>query len=111
MQQRNVCITAVDGQTGFLITELLMTDPNFSRKADSITGLSLHPTSAKCKELTKMGGTIVPHKPGKMRDMVKTLKESGADTICFMFQPPLAPSARPESTHFHPCGRYRIFGP
>ena len=45
MQHRNVCITAVDGQTGFLIAELLMINPNFSKKVNSVTGLSLHPTS------------------------------------------------------------------
>ena len=81
---RNVCITAVDGQTGFLIAELLLTDPTFSKKVDSVTGLSLHPNSPKCKELTKLGANIVPHKPGKEREMVKTLKETGCDAICLI---------------------------
>lgn len=84
MQHRNVCITAVDGQTGFLVAELLLTDPTFSKKVDSVTGLSLHPNSPKCKELTKLGAKIVPHKPGKEREMVKSLKETGADTICLI---------------------------
>ncbi|KAG0647678.1 hypothetical protein D0Z07_6497 [Hyphodiscus hymeniophilus] len=79
---RNICISAVDGQTGFLIAELFLTDPKFSTKVDSVCGLSLHPTSAKCKEIQKLGGIIIPHKPGKVKDMVKTLKESGADTLC-----------------------------
>ena len=84
MKHRNVCITAVDGQTGFLIVELLMIYPNCSKKGNSVTGLSLHPTSAKWKELTKMGVRIVPHKPAKMRDMTKTLNETGADTMCLI---------------------------
>lgn len=81
---RNICITAVDGQTGYLIAELLLTDSTFSKKIDSVTGLSLHATSSKCKELTKLGAKIVPHKPGKVREMVKTLKETGCDTICLI---------------------------
>lgn len=84
MQHRNVCITAVDGQTGFLIAELLLTDPTFSKKVDSVAGLSLHPSSPKSKELTKLGAKIIPHKPGKVRQMVKTLKETGCDTICLI---------------------------
>ncbi|CZT47616.1 uncharacterized protein RSE6_08198 [Rhynchosporium secalis] len=77
---RNVCISAIDGQTGFLIAELLLTDRKF--KVDSVCGLTLHPTSAKCKELQKLGVTIIPHKSGKVKDMAATLKESGADALC-----------------------------
>jgi len=79
---RNICISAVDGQTGFLIAELLVSNPQFSNKVDSVNGLSLHPHSAKCKELEKLGVQIIPHKPGRVRDMVNTLKGSKADTIC-----------------------------
>jgi len=81
---RNVCISAVDGQTGFLIAELLVTDQKFSSKVDSVCGLTLHPTSAKCKELQKLGVNIIPHKPGKVKDMAATLKESKADTLCII---------------------------
>lgn len=81
---RKVCISAVDGQTGFLIAELLLTSPDFSNKVDAVVGLALHPHSPKCKELEKLGATIIPHKPGKEREMVKTLKESGADTVCLI---------------------------
>lgn len=81
---RNVCISSIDGQTGFLIADLLLTDRKFSSKIDSICGLSLHPSSASCKELQKLGVTIIPHKPGKVKDMVATLKESGADTLCII---------------------------
>ncbi len=81
---RNVCISAVDGQTGFLIAELLLTDQKFSSKVDSVCGLTLHPTSAKCKELQKLGVTIIPHKPGKVKETATTLKESGADALCII---------------------------
>lgn len=81
---RNVCISAVDGQTGYLIAELLTTDQKFSSKVNSVCGLSLHPTSAKCKELQKLGVTIIPHKHGKVKDMAATLKESGADALCII---------------------------
>lgn len=81
---RKVCITAVDGHTGYLIAELLLTDEAFSKKVDSVTGLSLKPHDAACKELTKLGVKIVPHKPGKMRDMVNTLKNTKVDTLCLI---------------------------
>lgn len=84
MMHRNICITAADGQTGYLIAELLLSDSTFSSKIDSVTGLSLHSSSPKCKELTKLGAKIVPHKPGRVREMVKTLKETGCDTICLI---------------------------
>jgi len=79
-----VCISAVDGQTGYLIAELLLTDGKFSGKIDSVSGLSLHHTSAKCKELQKLGATIIPHKFGKVKDMVSTLKQAGIDTLCIV---------------------------
>jgi len=81
---RNVCISAIDGQTGFLIAELLLTDRTFSSKVDSVCGLTLHPSSAKCKELQKLGVTIIPHKPGKVKDMAAILNESGADSLCII---------------------------
>lgn len=66
-----------------MIAELL-TDRKFSSKVDSVCGLTLHPTSAKCKELQKLGVTIIPHKPGKVKDMAATLKGSGADALCII---------------------------
>jgi nucleoside-diphosphate-sugar epimerase len=84
MSPRNICVTAVDGQTGYLIAELLLTNPIFSKKIDSVTGLSRHPTSAKCKALIKLGAKIVTHKPNKAREMVKTLKETDCDTLCLI---------------------------
>lgn len=79
---RNVCITAVDGHTGFLIAELLLTNPDFSKKVDSVVGLSLHPKSPRAKELHGMGVNVVTHSPGRVRQMTKTLKDTGCDTIC-----------------------------
>jgi uncharacterized protein YbjT (DUF2867 family) len=81
---RNICITAGDGHTGFLIAELLLTDDTFSKKLTSVSVLSLHPTSARAKELGHMGATIIPHHPGRERAMVQTLKQSGCDTVCLI---------------------------
>jgi hypothetical protein len=81
---RKVCITAAEGNTGFLIAELLLTNHKFKSKIDSVVCLTMHPGAAKVKELGKLGATIVPHKPGSMREMVKTLKAAGADTICLV---------------------------
>jgi len=81
---RNVCITAVDGNTGFAIAELLLTNSDFKNKIDSVSGLTQHPSASKAKELGKLGAHIVAHKPGRERDMVKTLKDLGCDTICLI---------------------------
>jgi hypothetical protein len=79
---RKLCITAVDGQTGYLVAELLLTNPKFSGRIDSIVGLSLHPQSPKCKALAKLGMEIVHHIPGAERKMVTALKNTGVDAIC-----------------------------
>ncbi|KAF2748708.1 NAD(P)-binding protein [Sporormia fimetaria CBS 119925] len=81
---RNICITAADGHTGFLIAELILTDDNFKSKVDSVSVLSLNPNSQRAKELAQMGAKVIPHKPGRMRDMVNTLKQSGCDTMCLI---------------------------
>lgn len=81
---RNVCITAADGQTGFLIAELLLTDSKFKSSIDSVSALTLHPSSAKVKELQKLGAVIVPHKPGRVKEVIKTLKDTKCDTICLI---------------------------
>jgi hypothetical protein len=86
---RNLCITAVDGQTGYLIAELLLTGGQFSNKIKSITGLSLDPQSPKCKALAKLGVDIVHHVPGTEKKMVDILKKCGVDTICVI--PPTHP--------------------
>jgi hypothetical protein len=81
---RKVCISAVEGNTGFLIAELLLANPDFKNKVDSVVGLTLHPTSAKAKEAAKLGVNVIPHKHGREREMVKTLKEAGCDTMCLI---------------------------
>lgn len=81
---RNLCITAVDGHTGFAIAELLLTNHDFMKHIDSVTGLTLHPGSESAKELAGMGAKIIPHKPGRVKDMVKTLQDSGPDTLCLI---------------------------
>jgi hypothetical protein len=81
---RKLCITAVDGQTGYLIAELLLTNPDFSSKIDSIIGLTLNPSHEKCKDLAKLGAEIVHHVPGREKQMVQLLKKTGADTICLI---------------------------
>lgn len=88
--RRNVCITAVDGQTGFLIAELILKENKFRSKIDSLTGLALDTSSPKAKELEGLGAVIVPHKPGREREVAETLKKTGCDTIC------LIPPAHPE---------------
>ncbi|KAF2271451.1 NAD(P)-binding protein [Westerdykella ornata] len=84
MSTRNICITAADGNTGFLIAELILTDDTFKTKVDSLSVLALHPTSGRAKELAQLGAKVIPHKPGRMRDMVTTLQQSGCDTICLI---------------------------
>ncbi|KAK0755999.1 hypothetical protein N5P37_011276 [Trichoderma harzianum] len=81
---RNICITAVEGQTGFLIAELLLKEGKFARQISSLTGLALDPSSPRAKELTELGGKVVHHQPGRERVMVKALKEIGCDTICLI---------------------------
>jgi hypothetical protein len=65
----------VEGHTGSLIAELLATSHRFSSKVDSIIGLSMHHASTKCRELAHLSVKIVPHKPGREKEMVKLLKE------------------------------------
>ncbi|PYH43064.1 NAD(P)-binding protein [Aspergillus saccharolyticus JOP 1030-1] len=84
---RKLCITAVDGHTGFLIAELIMTDDNFKNAIGSVIGLTLHPEAPSCKELSNLGVKIVPHKPGRLREMTKTLQETGADAMCLIPPP------------------------
>ncbi|KAF4472426.1 Prestalk A differentiation A [Fusarium albosuccineum] len=81
---RNVCITAVDGHTGFLIAELILKHRDFSRKVNSVVGLTLHPDSDRAKELKELGATIVQHDPGRLRIVTRTLKDINCGTICLV---------------------------
>ncbi|KAH7045276.1 hypothetical protein B0J12DRAFT_154563 [Macrophomina phaseolina] len=86
---RNVCITAADGQTGFLISELLLTHPTFSTRIDSLTALTLNPSAPKSKELASLGAKVVAHEPGRERAVAAALKSTGADTLALI--PPAHP--------------------
>ncbi len=81
---RNICVTAVDGQTGFLIAKMLLTNSQFSSQANSIVCLSLNPESLHAQELVSLGASVVPHHSGQIQDIVKTLKDSGCDTMCLV---------------------------
>lgn len=81
---RNICITAADGHTGFLIAELILTDPHFSKQASSVSALVLEPSSDHAKELTDLGAIVVPYIPGKGDELVQTLQEAKCDTICLI---------------------------
>lgn len=81
---RDVCVTSADGQTGYLITELLLTDTNFSKQVDSVSVLTLHPSAQKIKDLHKLGAKVITHKPGREKEVVQVLKDSGCDTICLI---------------------------
>ncbi|KAG5928266.1 hypothetical protein E4U53_002715, partial [Claviceps sorghi] len=80
---RKICITAADGHTGFTIAELLLQHREFSRKIDSVVGLVLDAKSARAQELTDLGAVVVPH-PGRVRDLVRTLADAAADTLCLV---------------------------
>ncbi|KAK3294586.1 uncharacterized protein B0H64DRAFT_190662 [Chaetomium fimeti] len=81
---RNICITSADGQTGFLIAELLLTDDKFKQQLTSLTALTLDPSSAKAKELQALGAVVVAHRPGRERDVAAALQEAGCDTLCLV---------------------------
>lgn len=81
---RNICITAADGQTGFLIAELLLKEGKFQKQITSLTALVLDPNSPKANELTSLGATVVPHIPGRERDAIKLLKQLNCDTLCLI---------------------------
>ncbi|RDW85919.1 NAD(P)-binding Rossmann-fold containing protein-5 [Coleophoma crateriformis] len=81
---RNVVISAVDGQTGFLIAELILTNNDFSSKIDSVFGLAMDINHSKCKLLKELGAEILHHVPGIEKDIVKILKHANADTICII---------------------------
>ncbi|KAL2164748.1 hypothetical protein VTH06DRAFT_43 [Thermothelomyces fergusii] len=81
---RNVCVTAVEGNTGFLIAELLLTDEQFKQQIDSLTGLTMDPGSAKAKELQGLGAAVAAHRPGRERDVAGALRKAGCDTLCLV---------------------------
>ncbi|KAJ6459858.1 hypothetical protein C8R45DRAFT_1056170 [Mycena sanguinolenta] len=71
---RKVCITAVDGHTGFTIAELLLQH-------------TLPQSKNVEMEFQALGGLLIPHVPGRLRDIVKTLRDSGCETL-YLVPPP-----------------------
>lgn len=78
---RNACISAVEGNTSYLIAELLPTDENFSNPVNGLTGLTMNPNAERCKDLANLGVTIVPHVPGRLKNLVTNLTEANANTV------------------------------
>ncbi|EMT66852.1 hypothetical protein FOC4_g10000044 [Fusarium odoratissimum] len=62
----------------------------FMRKVDSITALTMDPSSPEAKELQSMGAKVVQHVLGCQREVTKVIKDTGCDTICLI--PPAHPS-------------------
>lgn len=82
---RNIAITAVDGHTGSLIAELILSDATFSRKVSSVTGLALDTDSQHCHDLRNLGVQIFSYNPGKgFKQAVKALKDAQIDAICLI---------------------------
>ncbi|EXJ62074.1 hypothetical protein A1O7_02507 [Cladophialophora yegresii CBS 114405] len=84
MSHRNICITAIDGNTGSSIAKYILEHENFKKKVGTITGLALNQNAPLAKEVQKLGVKIVQHKPGRVKQMVEQLKSTGADTICLI---------------------------
>ncbi|KAL3708602.1 hypothetical protein TMatcc_006586 [Talaromyces marneffei ATCC 18224] len=83
---RNICVTTAEGNTGFLITKLLLTDPKFRKKVDRVTALAINTQSPYVQELEKLGAVIAQHRPGRVRDTTQVLRYTEADTL--MLIPP-----------------------
>ncbi|KAI8903681.1 hypothetical protein DFJ77DRAFT_431696 [Powellomyces hirtus] len=89
----SICITSADGQTGHLVSELLLTDKTFSSKYSALACVSFD--SSKTSDLEKLGATVVPvdlaaTKTARSKALVDNLKSSKIDTIM------LIPPARKE---------------
>jgi hypothetical protein len=81
---RNICITAVDGNTGSAIVKYILENDSLKKKVGTVTGLALKPNAPHAKELAKLGAKIVQHKPGRIKEMVQLMQSTGADTVCLI---------------------------
>ncbi|KIW12604.1 hypothetical protein PV08_09882 [Exophiala spinifera] len=81
---RNICITAIDGHTGSAIAKYILENDNFKKKVGTVTGLALYPDSKHAQEVSELGVEVVPHKPGRMKEMVKTIQSTGANAVCLI---------------------------
>jgi len=75
---RTLCITSADGQTGHLLSELLLTDAQFNSKIKKLYCVAFDPK--KCDDLREMGAEIITHKQDH-KVFGQELKATGADTI------------------------------
>ncbi|KAF3390034.1 hypothetical protein DPV78_011533 [Talaromyces pinophilus] len=83
---RNICVTTAEGNTGFLITKLLLTDPKFRKNVDRVTALAIDTQSPYVQELEKLGAVVAQHRPGRVLDTTQVLRYTEADTL--MLIPP-----------------------
>jgi hypothetical protein len=83
---RNICVTTAEGNTGFLIIKLLLTDPKFRKNVDRVTALAINTQSSYVQELEKLGAVIAQHRPGRVHDTAQVLRYTEADTL--MLIPP-----------------------
>jgi uncharacterized protein YbjT (DUF2867 family) len=74
--ERNICVTAADGQTGSLVADLLLSD-RFAGSYKSLTLLALDPS--KCQEFADKGAKVIKYAPGDVDLLVTNLKQ--VDTL------------------------------
>jgi uncharacterized protein YbjT (DUF2867 family) len=82
-----ICITAVEGHTGHLIADLLLSDEDFNDKfTPPLLCLTANPEHQNCVELQKQGAELVEFIPGKtdVTKLGKMMKKAGTDTICLI---------------------------
>ena len=82
---RNLIITTGEGQTGHLIVELLLSDPQFSDKLKALHVTTFNPEHPHITEMADRV-SVIPAVPGKKDELVKSMKDANADTI--MIIPP-----------------------
>lgn len=54
------------------------------KEVGSVTGLAMNTEHDHCKDLKELGATVIEHKPGKLKELVKTLQQTKADTLCLV---------------------------
>lgn len=79
-----VCITFTEGNTRFVIAELLLDDENIFKAISSVSGQTLNLTTHHCKDLIQLGAIIVPHQPGRVKNVVTSIKDNNVDTVCMI---------------------------
>ncbi|EEY19805.1 predicted protein [Verticillium alfalfae VaMs.102] len=101
---RNVCITAAEGQTGFLIAELLLKH-SLSRKVDSVTAFTMDPTSDRVKALDSPGATVVAEAEKVLQALSESdnmERQSILDYFSLVRKGKISPTAFHDVTGTHP---------